>query len=167
MHRSTFFLWSIVQWKLITFEKCLSWIQFVSCFCPEWRLQQTAETCRFCLGEGSINVELGGGEAEVSKCINCEGAGSLTCTTCQGTGIQPRYLDRREYKDDDWLIALCVTSKTQVCLRPFFHCLKSLVFVVVLNDIWNRLISYLVTVVEADVMWSTIRGCIWNSKMRL
>lgn len=60
-----------------------------------------AQTCRFCLGEGSINVELGGGETEVSKCINCEGAGSLTCTTCQGTGIQPRYLDRREFKDDD------------------------------------------------------------------
>ena len=42
-----------------------------------------------------MNVELGGGEKEVSRCINCDGAGSLTCTTCQGTGIQPRYLDRR------------------------------------------------------------------------
>jgi len=60
-----------------------------------------AQTCRFCLGEGSIKVELGGGETDVSNCINCEGVGSLTCTTCQGTGIQPRYLDRREYKDDD------------------------------------------------------------------
>lgn len=54
-----------------------------------------AEKCRFCLGSGSITVELGGDEKEVSKCINCDGAGSLTCTTCQGSGIQPRYLDRR------------------------------------------------------------------------
>jgi DnaJ-class molecular chaperone len=42
-----------------------------------------------------VTVELGGAETEVSRCINCEGAGSLTCTTCQGSGIQPRYLDRR------------------------------------------------------------------------
>ena len=56
-----------------------------------------AERCRFCMGNGTINVELGGGgdDKEVSKCINCEGVGSLTCTTCQGSGIQPRYLDRR------------------------------------------------------------------------
>ncbi|OAY73989.1 Protein disulfide-isomerase LQY1, chloroplastic, partial [Ananas comosus] len=60
-----------------------------------------AETCRLCTGKGSVTVVLGGGETEVSQCINCEGAGSLTCTTCQGTGIQPRYLDRREFKDDD------------------------------------------------------------------
>ncbi|XP_052201878.1 protein SPA, chloroplastic [Diospyros lotus] len=60
-----------------------------------------AQRCRFCLGSGSVTVELGGGEKEVSACINCDGAGSLTCTTCQGTGIQPRYLDRREFKDDD------------------------------------------------------------------
>lgn len=53
------------------------------------------EKCRFCLGTGNVTVELGGGEKEVSRCINCEGAGSLTCTTCQGSGIQPRYLDRR------------------------------------------------------------------------
>lgn len=59
------------------------------------------QTCRFCLGAGSISVELGGGEKEVSKCVNCEGAGSISCTTCQGTGVQPRYLDRREFKDDD------------------------------------------------------------------
>ncbi|KAG9442972.1 hypothetical protein H6P81_018826 [Aristolochia fimbriata] len=60
-----------------------------------------AQKCRFCLGTGSVTVELGAGETEVSPCINCEGAGSLTCTTCQGSGIQPRYLDRREFKDDD------------------------------------------------------------------
>lgn len=42
-----------------------------------------------------MTVELGGDEKEVSKCINCDGLGSLTCTTCQGSGIQPRYLDRR------------------------------------------------------------------------
>ncbi|KAJ7966857.1 protein disulfide-isomerase LQY1, chloroplastic [Quillaja saponaria] len=60
-----------------------------------------AQKCRFCLGTGSVTVELGGDEKEVSQCINCDGAGSLTCTTCQGSGIQPRYLDRREFKDDD------------------------------------------------------------------
>ncbi|XVE94578.1 hypothetical protein REPUB_Repub02eG0020900 [Reevesia pubescens] len=60
-----------------------------------------AQRCRFCMGSGTISVELGGDEKEVSKCINCEGVGSLTCTTCQGSGIQPRYLDRREFKDDD------------------------------------------------------------------
>lgn len=53
------------------------------------------ESCRFCTGSGNVTVELGGGEKEVSRCINCDGAGSLTCTTCQGSGIQPRYLDRR------------------------------------------------------------------------
>jgi hypothetical protein len=54
-----------------------------------------AEKCRFCLGTGSVTLELGGDDKEVSPCINCEGVGSLTCTTCQGSGIQPRYLDRR------------------------------------------------------------------------
>ncbi|KAM1387888.1 hypothetical protein ACFX2I_016077 [Malus domestica] len=56
---------------------------------------------KFCTGSGTVTVELGGGEKEVSNCINCEGVGSFTCTTCQGSGIQPRYLDRREFKDDD------------------------------------------------------------------
>ncbi|XP_074322517.1 protein SPA, chloroplastic [Apium graveolens] len=60
-----------------------------------------AQKCRFCMGAGTVTVELGGDEKEVSNCINCDGAGSLTCTTCQGSGIQPRYLDRREFKDDD------------------------------------------------------------------
>ncbi|GJP29239.1 hypothetical protein CLOM_g21247 [Closterium sp. NIES-68] len=46
-------------------------------------------------------VELGGGEREESECINCSGKGAITCTTCQGAGVQPRYLDRREFKDDD------------------------------------------------------------------
>jgi hypothetical protein len=55
-----------------------------------------AETCRFCLGTGSITVELDLNEKEVSRCVNCEGAGSITCTTCQGSGVQPRYLDRRQ-----------------------------------------------------------------------
>lgn len=54
-----------------------------------------AEKCRLCVGSGNVTVELGGGEKEVSNCINCDGAGSLTCTTCQGSGLQPRYLDRR------------------------------------------------------------------------
>ncbi|XP_073111495.1 protein SPA, chloroplastic isoform X1 [Elaeis guineensis] len=65
------------------------------------KMSHLPEQCRFCTGTGSVTVVLGGGETEVSRCINCEGAGTLTCTTCQGTGIQPRYLDRREFKDDD------------------------------------------------------------------
>ncbi|KAL0701851.1 hypothetical protein Bca4012_057973 [Brassica carinata] len=64
-------------------------------------LADGAEKCRLCVGSGNVTVELGGGEKEVSSCINCDGAGSLTCTTCQGSGVQPRYLDRREFKDDD------------------------------------------------------------------
>lgn len=60
-----------------------------------------AQRCRFCMGSGTVTVDLGGEEKEVSRCINCDGVGSLTCTTCQGSGIQPRYLDRREFKDDD------------------------------------------------------------------
>lgn len=54
-----------------------------------------SEKCRFCTGTGTVVVELGGDEKEVSNCINCDGVGSFTCTTCQGSGIQPRYLDRR------------------------------------------------------------------------
>ncbi|CAN6482595.1 unnamed protein product [Victoria cruziana] len=54
-----------------------------------------AQLCRFCMGSGTVTVDLGGAEEEVSRCINCDGVGSLTCTTCQGSGIQPRYLDRR------------------------------------------------------------------------
>ncbi|TVU47718.1 hypothetical protein EJB05_07327 [Eragrostis curvula] len=60
-----------------------------------------SEVCRFCSGKGNVTVVIGAGETEVSQCVNCDGIGSLTCTTCQGTGIQPRYLDRREFKDDD------------------------------------------------------------------
>ncbi|TQE07599.1 hypothetical protein C1H46_006919 [Malus baccata] len=76
------------------------------CQCQLMKLDDRAslcvsEKCRFCTGSGTVTVELGGGEKEVSNCINCEGVGSFTCTTCQGSGIQPRYLDRREFKDDD------------------------------------------------------------------
>ncbi|CAI0382739.1 unnamed protein product [Linum tenue] len=70
-------------------------------YCWELELASWPERCRFCEGSGSVTVDLGGGEKEVSPCINCDSAGSLTCTTCQGSGIQPRYLDRREFKDDD------------------------------------------------------------------
>ncbi|XP_038973275.1 protein SPA, chloroplastic isoform X2 [Phoenix dactylifera] len=67
--------------------------------------RENTQPCFPCNGSGArtgnVTVVLGGGETEVSRCINCEGAGTLTCTTCQGTGIQPRYLDRREFKDDD------------------------------------------------------------------
>lgn len=63
---------------------------------PGWNVRHDVpESCRFCTGSGSVTVELGGGANEVSQCINCEGVGSFTCTTCQGSGIQPRYLDRR------------------------------------------------------------------------
>lgn len=55
----------------------------------------STEKCRFCMGTGNVTVELGGDEKEISRCINCDGVGTLTCTTCQGSGIQPRYLDRR------------------------------------------------------------------------
>lgn len=55
----------------------------------------STERCRFCMGTGNVTVELGGDDKEVSRCINCDGVGTLTCTTCQGSGIQPRYLDRR------------------------------------------------------------------------
>ncbi|KAF2564546.1 hypothetical protein F2Q70_00016145 [Brassica cretica] len=61
--------------------------------------RENTQPCFPCNGTGAL--ELGGGEKEVSNCINCDGAGSLTCTTCQGSGLQPRYLDRREFKDDD------------------------------------------------------------------
>ncbi|KAK6131283.1 hypothetical protein DH2020_034970 [Rehmannia glutinosa] len=67
----------------------------------ETQIDSAVERCRFCMGTGNVTVELGGDEKEVSRCINCDGNGSLTCTTCQGSGIQPRYLDRREFKDDD------------------------------------------------------------------
>ncbi|RYR00956.1 hypothetical protein Ahy_B06g079831 [Arachis hypogaea] len=65
--------------------------------------RENTQACFPCNGSGARNVtvELGGDQKEVSRCINCDGAGSLTCTTCQGSGIQPRYLDRREFKDDD------------------------------------------------------------------
>lgn len=54
-----------------------------------------AVLCRFCQGQGVIVVDLGMGSKEESQCINCEGNGSVTCTTCNGSGVQPRYLDRR------------------------------------------------------------------------
>ncbi|CAM8922565.1 unnamed protein product [Rhodiola kirilowii] len=59
--------------------------------------RDNTQPCFPCNGTGARNVtvDLGGDEKEVSRCINCDGAGSLTCTTCQGNGIQPRYLDRR------------------------------------------------------------------------
>ncbi|CAI7882720.1 unnamed protein product, partial [Closterium sp. NIES-54] len=62
---------------------------------PPSPYRNMAESCRFCQGTGVVVVELGGGEREESECINCTGKGAITCTTCQGTGVQPRYLDRR------------------------------------------------------------------------
>ncbi|OEL24861.1 Protein SPA, chloroplastic [Dichanthelium oligosanthes] len=61
----------------------------------EQKIDDFPEVCRFCSRKGIVTVILGAGETEESKCVNCEGIGSWTCTTCQGTGIQPRYLDRR------------------------------------------------------------------------
>ena len=43
-------------------------------------MQQTKDTCQFFGGEGSINVELGRGETNMYKCINCEKVVSLTYT---------------------------------------------------------------------------------------
>ena len=67
-----------------------------------------AETCRFCLGTGFITIELDQNEKEVSKCVNCEGAGSITCTTCQGSGVQPRYLDRRQVLFYGYTFIFCI-----------------------------------------------------------
>lgn len=92
------------KFNLLVSSICMS---IVNCNESEssWSFNLIAEQCRFCLGKGKVEVTLGGGVDEVSLCINCDGAGSLTCTTCQGSGIQPRYLDRREFKDDDdWVI---------------------------------------------------------------
>ncbi|KAG7024161.1 Protein SPA, chloroplastic [Cucurbita argyrosperma subsp. argyrosperma] len=76
--------------------------KLIHCFkSPSFHEMILGKRCRFCMGTGNVTVELGGDEKEVSRCINCDGVGTLTCTTCQGSGIQPRYLDRREFKDDD------------------------------------------------------------------
>ena len=58
--------------------------------------------CRFCEnGSGTITVTLGDGTTEETECLNCEGRGAMTCPTCSGSGLQPRYLDRRVYADND------------------------------------------------------------------
>jgi len=44
---------------------------------------------------------MGSGELQTAVCVNCSGEGKIVCTTCNGTGIAPRYLDRREFVDDD------------------------------------------------------------------
>ena len=80
------------------------------------------------MGSGTISVELGGDEKEVSKCINCEGGGSLTCTTCQGSGIQPRYLDRRYIHSGlyNWVMGIIICQyEWKWMLR---HSLKSFQF---------------------------------------
>ena len=74
-----------------------------------------AEKCRLCVGSGNVTVELGGGEKEVSTCINCDGVGSLTCTTCQGSGVQPRYLDRRYTTLIFSFFAHCIGPNTPFC----------------------------------------------------
>lgn len=58
--------------------------------------------CGFCKGSGEVesfatDATLG----QMEKCLNCEAQGYTTCTICNATGIQPRYLDRREFQDDD------------------------------------------------------------------
>jgi hypothetical protein len=35
------------------------------------------------------------------QCINCDGRGVIVCDNCQGTGIQPRFLER--YSPDDFM----------------------------------------------------------------
>merc|ERR1719231_1110496 len=36
-----------------------------------------------------------------SACINCDGRGVIVCDNCQGTGLQPRFLER--YSPDDFM----------------------------------------------------------------
>ena len=57
--------------------------------------------CRFCEADGMVRVVLGDGTEEQTECLNCGGRGALNCTTCTGTGVQPRYLDRRVFADND------------------------------------------------------------------
>ena len=32
-------------------------------------------------------------------CITCDGRGVVVCTNCEGSGIQPRFLERQSYAD--------------------------------------------------------------------
>lgn len=90
----------------------------------------STEKCRFCMGTGNVTVELGGDENEVSRCINCDGAGTLTCTTCQGSGIQPRYLDRRYLLCFFYLVVLSLKLGTgpKAIERPLWKLTECLHF---------------------------------------
>lgn len=60
------------------------------------------QVCGFCKGSGQVeSFATDSTLGTMEMCLNCEGQGYTTCTTCNGTGIQPRYLDRREFQDDD------------------------------------------------------------------
>ena len=57
--------------------------------------------CGFCKGCGEVKSFSTDSLGALEMCPNCEAKGYVTCTTCNGTGIQPRYLDRRDFQDDD------------------------------------------------------------------
>ena len=40
-------------------------------------------------------------QVSVNMCISCDGRGVIVCDNCQGTGIQPRFLER--YSPDDFM----------------------------------------------------------------
>ena len=57
--------------------------------------------CRFCDDTGMTEMTLGSGEVERQRCVNCSGGANIICTTCNGSGIQSRFLERRDFADDD------------------------------------------------------------------
>jgi hypothetical protein len=40
-------------------------------------------------------------KATENQCQNCDGRGVIVCDNCQGTGLQPRFLER--YSPDDFM----------------------------------------------------------------
>ena len=60
-----------------------------------------APKMHFCKGCGEVQSFSTDNLGALEMCPNCDGKGYVTCTTCNGTSIQPRYLDRREFQDDD------------------------------------------------------------------
>ena len=69
---------------------------------PCFNCQGTGQViCRFCDGAGAVTIDLGMGNFEKTDCISCSNVGYINCATCAGKGIQPRYLDRRVFEDND------------------------------------------------------------------
>ena len=57
--------------------------------------------CSFCKGAGEVQSFATDNLGALERCINCDAKGYTTCVNCNATGIQPRYLDRRDFQDDD------------------------------------------------------------------